>query len=1204
MTINSILVLPIAACCLAAPMASATVAVNGLFSDHMVLQRDMPCPIWGTAAASKTITVAFNGQTKTATSDAAGNWQLNLDAIPAKTTGSSLTIAEDGANTLTFSDVVVGDVWICGGQSNMAFPLGFDGGWGCNRQADVDSANFPGIRFLTVPGDRTIAPQKTLKASWNVCSPASVAPFSAVAYYFGKKIYQDQSAKIPIGLITAASGGTVIDIWMAPEGAADIPALKPIYKLDIMPARPNPFNPGLTFSAFNSMLYPLVPCRAKGMIWYQGESGELSHEVPDGYYLKEKTLQQGWQRAFGLDDFAMYVVQLANLDGQSNGPTPDKPGSWADVRQMQEMVVNLPHGGMASAIDIGDNRDIHPKDKLAVGERLALWALKNDYGRTNLVTSGPILNDTVVVKSTTAYPTRKSIVCGFDFVGAGLMVGSKEPYVAAKQDASGTLQKFVIAGADGVWSVADAVIKGSTVEVSSATVAEPTQVAYAYWQNPAGANLYNKDGLPASPFFVDDVSAKFTVTAAAGSGGSIGPVGAKAYLKRRTALYTITPEKGRFIQDVKVDGVSVGSVKAYTFDPLSANHTISATFASSAPSYTIAVSSNTGGTIVPSAALKVTQGASQSFSVMPNANYRILSVTADGAPVGNRNRFTFTDVRTNHTISALFAPIPEPGTGKGLRSDYYAGDKFDTFRVSRADPSITHGWWIFAPTPEVPAAAYSVRWTGEIEPQFSETYTFRMTQTYRARLWVNDKLLVDNWDTKAPETGSGSIALSAGKKVPVKIEYYYNAEITNNGGGFFNLEWLSASQPWEVVPQSQLYETGPPVYTLSMAPVENGSLSPAGTVLANPGGSQTYRVLPAFGYRIKEVKVDEVSKGDASTFTVANITANHTITATFAALPTYPISGKVTKQGGGSGIAGATVGIYAAADLTGSPLYSAITDASGKYSISAIAGTWHTSASATGYMPSAAKSVTVKNAPILDSHIALAASGRNVPRTADLLFSMVTDSLPDSGETGNRTSYLPSGQSLTTIGKPTVEKLGDVKWQKNSVATTDGYRLDKKFSEPIPANGATIVMAVKPKRNGIGADWTCIVDYFGDRLVLGLKNDSGQVFVFCNGFRNNSEKTIPDGQVTILSLVVQPDAKYKVYANGTEVMDNTGRLSDMTSINPNFNGGHQRELTLGGGSGGWSTFNGNIGDVFVYRLALSDADRQTLEADLKSKFAR
>ena len=129
-------------------------------------------------------------------------------------------------------------------------------------------------------------------------------------------------------------------------------------------------------------------------------------------------------------------------------------------------------------------------------------------------------------------------------------------------------------------------------------------------------------------------------------------------------------------------------------------------------------------------------------------------------------------------------------------------------------------------------------------------------------------------------------------------------------------------------------------------------------------------------------------------------------------------------------------------------------------------------------------------------------------------------------------------------------------------------------------------------------------DIFGDRLVLGIKNDSGQVFVSCNGFRNNSEKTIPDGQVTVLSLVVQPDAKYKVYANGTEAMDNPNRTSDMTAINPNFSGGRQREIFLGGGSGGWSTFNGNIGDLFVYKLALPDVERQTLEADLKKKFIR
>jgi hypothetical protein len=179
----------------------------------------------------------------------------------------------------------------------------------------------------------------------------------------------------------------------------------------------------------------------------------------------------------------------------------------------------------------------------------------------------------------------------------------------------------------------------------------------------------------------------------------------------------------------------------------------------------------------------------------------------------------------------------------------------------------------------------------------------------------------------------------------------------------------------------------------------------------------------------------------------------------------------------------------------------------GKYSISAIAGTWHVSASATGYLPSAAKSVTVKSAPIPDTHIALAASGRDVPRTADLLFSVVTDSPPDSG----------------------------------------------------------------------------------------------QVFVFCNGFRNNSEKTIPDGQITVLSLVVQPDAKYKVHASATEIMDNANRTSDMTSLNPNFNGGRAREITLGGGTGGWSTFNGNIGDLFVYKVALTDAKRQQLEASIKRK---
>ena len=621
--------------------ANATVVVNGLFSNGMVLQRDKQCPVWGTAAASKTITVTYNGQTKTTTSDSLGNWMLYLDAMSVKTTGSNMTISEAGANTLTLSNVVVGDVWFCSGQSNADFGLG-----GCNRQTqDVDTANFPGIRHLRAPSVISQDLLKTLWSSWEVCSPSTAGGFSAIGFYFARKIYQDQSSTIPIGIITSAIGGTTIDIWLAPEGLTDIPVLQPLYSQPIMQWGP--------FCAFNGMVYPLAPICGRGMIWYQGENREASSQSTDSYYLKEKALQQSWRRAFGLDDFALYVVQLANFTDPPTSSTPEGLGGWPDTRQMQEMVAYLPHGGMASAIDIGEAADIHPKDKLDVGERLALWALKNDYGRTTVVTSGPILRDTVVVNSTTTYPTRKSIVCNFDYVGAGLMVGSKTPYLPTTEAVGGTLQRFVIAGSSGTWYAADAVINGNTVEVSSASVATPTKVAYAYWINPSGANLYNRDGLPASPFYVDDVTAKYTVTASAGAGGTISPVGATTYLKRRTALYTITPDSGMAILDVKVDGVSVGSVKYYTFDPLYANHTIAATFAATAPSYNITATYTGHGTLSPSGTVNVAQGAPRTFSIMPAGNLTS-TLLVDGKPMGQRNSFIFSDVRAAHTISAAF----------------------------------------------------------------------------------------------------------------------------------------------------------------------------------------------------------------------------------------------------------------------------------------------------------------------------------------------------------------------------------------------------------------------------------------------------------------------------------------------------------------------------------------------------------------------
>ena len=922
--------------------ASATVSIAPPYADNMVLQRGKPVPVVGTAAANKGITVAFNSQSKTTTSDAQGKWQVTLDPMVAKTSGGNLTATETAANTVTLANVVVGDVWICSGQSNMAFGLG-----GCDRQADITSANYPAMRQFTAPMANVGEPTKSITGTWTVCSPSTAANFSAVAFYFGRKICQDQNSAVPIGLFVSSVGGTCIDPWLAPEGCTDIPTLAPLYSQSILPWGP--------FALFNGMIYPYAPLPAKGAIWYQGENRETTNQTVDSYFLKEKALQQGWKRLLGQDDFPLYVVQLANWLDPATTTTPDALGSWADTRQMQEMVVNLPHGGVASALDVGEAGDIHPKDKLDVGERLALWALKNDYGRSTLVPSGPILKDVSMVNTTPTYPNRKSIVCSFDYVGAGLMVGSKTPYLPTAEVAGGTLQRFVIAGSTGSWVAADAVINGTTVEVSSATISNPTRVAYAYWMNPSGANLYNRDGLPASPFYVDDVTAKFTVTASAGSNGSITPTGATTYLKRRTALYTITPDSGYLVQDVQVDGVSVGAVKNYTFDPLYANHSISATFAASAPTFSITATATPGGSISPSGAVSVAQGANQSFAIS-SAGGGVISLSVDGKPMGQRTSFGFADVRENHTIAATFS-------------------------------------------------------------------------------------------------------------FPIHAQAGYG-----------------------------------------------GTITPSGTSMISYGGSSTYNIVPQNGFTISKVTVDGVNVGNLSTYTFTNVTTSHTITATFTG-----------TSGGGS-----------------------------------------------------------------------------VPQTGKIYCSFLTDNLPASGNITNWASYLPSGKTLTPQNTPAVEVIDGRKFVKNIAGDYDCLNLGT-ITSPIPCTGATIVTVAKPTRMGTDPGWTSIVDFFYDRLVLGIMNGSGKVVVRRNGSVDTSTATIPDGQTTILSLVVQQNGTYKVYANGTQVMDVTS-TSDMSSITPGIAGGFANNVTFGRNwPDGWTTYNGYYGDSFVYTTALSEAERTQLETYLVNR---
>ncbi|MCX6876832.1 MAG: MBG domain-containing protein [Verrucomicrobia bacterium] len=1172
------------ASCMVVPSAEATVALAPLFGNNMVLQRGKPVPVAGTAAANKAITVTFNTQTKSTTSDTQGNWQLALDAMVAKTSGGNLTATETGANTVTLTGAVVGDVWLCSGQSNAAMDLN-----SCNRAADVSSANFPGIRHLSVPMVTSRDPLKTLSSNWSVCSSSTAGGFSAIGFYFARKIYQDQAAGVPIGIITSSIGGTNIDIWLAPEGLSDIPVIQPLYTQEILPWGP--------FSAFNGMVHPLAPYGVKGMIWYQGENREVTSQSTDSYYLKEKALQQGWKRLFGLDDFAFYVVQIANWLEPATSTTPDALGSWSDTRQMQAMVLNLPHAGMASALDIGEAADIHPKDKLEVGERLALWALKNDYGQPSLVASGPILRDVAVSGS--------KLVCSFDHVGSGLMVGSKTPYVPTTEVVGGTLQRFVIAGATGSWYAADAVIVGNTVEVSSPSVATPRKVAYAYWINPAGANLYNKEGLPASPFYIDDATAAghFTITATAGAGGSISPAGTTTVLKRATALYTITPDAGSFIKDVKVDGVSVGSVKYYPFDPVYANHTITATFDTVAPSYTVTTTGNASGTILPAGPVSVAQGGTQTFKMIPNSGCRLISVTVDGAPVGNRTSVTFADVRTAHAVAAVFAPIPTPGTGTGLRGDYYIGSNFETFKVTRTDPNVNFDWGLGSPNAAIPIEGFTARWSGEIQPQFTETCKFYLTHDDGVKLWVNNQLLIDRWSGGGTDD-NGSISLVAGTKYTIKLEY-----VETTGNANCKLEWYSPSLPREVVPQSQLFPASTPIHTLTSSAGANGSFSPSGAVLANSGGSQTFSVIPAVGYFVAEVKVDSVSVGAVTSYTFSNVTANHTISATFAAMPSYAVSGKVTSKTTLAAIAGAKVNFYTSASFIGPASYSATTDAAGNYSVSIPMGTWSVNATATSYFNSATQGLTVSNAAASNINFALANGTRNIPRTSDLLFSVVTDSLPASGSTGNWATYQPAGQTLTALGTPTVETIMGRKWEKNIYADNDAFRFGSTYSTAIPCTGASIVLAAKPTRSADSGNWRSLVDIFYDRLVLGITNDGGKVCVRRNGSIEFSNAAIPDGQVTILTMIVQTDGSYNVYANGsaTAILSAAATgANSFISLDPKWNGGGTgfwSYINVGRNEpDGWTTTNGYIGDVFVYKTALSASERQTLETDMLSKF--
>ena len=496
----------------ATSLVEANVRVPAIIGTNMVLQQGQELPIWGWADAGEEVSVTFNGQTVQATADAAGKWKVALAKVDQA--GGPHEMIIKGKNELKLTNILVGEVWAGSGQSNMQWSVSSS----TNAAEEIANAKHPGIRLFLVqliPSGTPAAdvPVNNVQGRWVECSPETVAPSSAVLYFFGRKIHQD--VKVPVGLITTAWGGTRIQPWITPAGYAAIPELAEEQKQyhaalanhvasiaayhdalknwvaeaqkalaagqlpgEVPPAPGHPLNNNYQWTGlYNGMIHPLQPFGIKGFLWYQGESNNGQGMA---YYHLKRGLIEGWRKAWGKTDAEMpfLFVQLAPFN--YGGDPTRLPGIW----EAQLNTLKVPNTGMAVITDITTLNDIHPPNKQDVGLRLALWALANTYGQKDLVYSGPLY------KSQEVLDDNKRIRVTFDHnVGLKARDGKE-------------LSWFSIAGEDKKFVKATAVVEGDSVIVSSDAVAKPVHVRFG-WHQLAEPNLVNGAGLPASPFRTD-----------------------------------------------------------------------------------------------------------------------------------------------------------------------------------------------------------------------------------------------------------------------------------------------------------------------------------------------------------------------------------------------------------------------------------------------------------------------------------------------------------------------------------------------------------------------------------------------------------------------------------------------------------------------------------------------------------------------------
>ena len=479
----------------------ADVSLTSIFSDHMVLQRERSNPVWGNALPNEKVSVTIAEQSHTTVTGKDGKWRISLDPLPV---GGPYQLTVKGSNTLQVTDILVGDVWLCSGQSNMAHILATTD----NAQVEIASANYPEIRLITVHRTTSPIPLDSFKGNWQRCTPKTAPWFSAVGYLFGQRIHN--ATGVPIGLIDNSRGGSPAEAWLPREVLANDERYNSLLakwdnkmaefdekeytellekyndwkkngeKGTKSPKRPTDIRLDYHRPAnlYNGVLNPLIGYGIRGVIWYQGESNasraaQYQHLFP----LVINTWREAWQQG----DFPFYWVQLADYKEEQ---LVEDPSPWAELREAQTMTLTLPNTGEAVIIGAGEGRDVHPRNKQAPANRLARWALARDYG-FDIAYQSPTFRE-IKIEGNTATLT-------FDHV-------SKKGLYAFDTK---IIDGFVIAGDDHKFIKANAeIIDKNTVKVWSDSVQSPVAVRYAWASNPI-ANLQDRNGLPVTPFRTD-----------------------------------------------------------------------------------------------------------------------------------------------------------------------------------------------------------------------------------------------------------------------------------------------------------------------------------------------------------------------------------------------------------------------------------------------------------------------------------------------------------------------------------------------------------------------------------------------------------------------------------------------------------------------------------------------------------------------------